>query len=308
MVAYGAESRPAILGTCRNVVHFSITVFCKATIWMNYSDTDWKSGWTIAGPEPRDLVLLVSGAHILKPEEGWLVSRDDPRLVGIDADAVALGSIRERAVYVTEVPEDTAGFELVNLREAILMREDVPTALVSTGFQVWQWWRDHRFCGRCGGETGFHPRERAKWCDTCHIPWYPRLAPCVIVVIRRNDRFLLAKNARVKRHFYSLIAGFVEPGESLEEAVAREVMEETGLAVTNVRYCESQPWPFPHQLMVGFFADYAGGELVLQEDELSDAGWYRPGDTPPVPPQTTIAGRLIRLMEREIAEAGGTRG
>lgn len=274
---------------------------------MTYSGTDWKPGWNTATPEPEDLLLLFSRADILKPGEGWLVTRDDPRLAGVDIDAVALGTIGERAVYVTELPEDTPGFEPVNLREAILMREGVPAALVSTGFQVWQWWRDHRFCGRCGGETGFHPRERAKWCPTCNIPWYPRLAPCVIVVIRQGDRFLLAKNARVKRHFYSLIAGFVEPGESLEEAVAREVMEETGLAVTNVRYCESQPWPFPHQLMVGFFADYAGGELVLQEDELSDAGWYRPGDTPPVPPKTTIAGRLIRLMEQEIGKAGETR-
>lgn len=271
---------------------------------MNYSDTDWKPGWHTAAPQPGDLILLVSGGDILKPEQGWLVARDDPRIAEADIDAVALGNIQEQAVYVAGMPAETPGFEPVNLREAILTHEDAPTALLGTGFQVWQWWRDHRFCGRCGGEMGYHPRERAKWCETCNIPWYPRLAPCVIVVIRREDRFLLAKNARVKRHFYSLIAGFVEPGESLEEAVAREVMEETGLAVTNVRYCESQPWPFPHQLMVGFFADYAGGELVLQEDELSDAGWYCPGDTPPVPPQTTIAGRLIRLMEQEIGKAG----
>jgi len=274
---------------------------------MNYSDSDWKPGWNTAAPGAGDLLLLVSGAHILKPESGWLVARDDPRIQGVAIDAVALGTIGGRGLYVAEMPDDTPGLEPVNLREAILMRDDVPVALVSTGFQVWQWWRDHRFCGRCGGETGFHPRERAKWCHTCNIPWYPRLAPCVIVVIRRDDRFLLAKNARAKRDFYSLIAGFVEPGESLEEAVAREVMEETGLSVTNVRYCESQPWPFPHQLMVGFFADYADGELVLQEDELSDAGWYRPGDTPPVPPETTIAGRLIRLMEQEMGKAGGHR-
>ena len=127
------------------------------------------------------------------------------------------------------------------------------------------------------------------------------------MVIRRGDRFLLARNARVHRPFYSLIAGFVEPGESLEQAVAREVLEETGLRVDNIRYAASQPWPFPHQLMVGFFADYAGGELVLQEDELADAGWFRPGDTPPVPPLTTIAGRLIQAMEADIRATGGGR-
>lgn len=126
------------------------------------------------------------------------------------------------------------------------------------------------------------------------------------MVIRRGDRLLLARNARVSRPFYSLIAGFVEPGESLEQAVEREVMEETGLRVKNIRYVASQPWPFPHQLMVGFFADYAGGELVLQEEELADAGWFRPGEFPAVPPLTTIAGQLIQAMAADI-RAGGSR-
>jgi len=124
------------------------------------------------------------------------------------------------------------------------------------------------------------------------------------VVIRRNDRFLLARSSRVTRNFYSLIAGFVEPGESLEQAVAREVKEETGLDVANIRYRGSQAWPFPHQLMVGFFADYQGGELKLQEDELADAGWFTPDEHPPIPFATTIAGRLIGAMKEEINSGG----
>ncbi|KPQ27812.1 MAG: NAD+ diphosphatase [Marinobacter excellens HL-55] len=123
----------------------------------------------------------------------------------------------------------------------------------------------------------------------------------MIVVIRRDDRFLLARSSRVTRNFYSLIAGFVEPGESLEQAVVREVKEETGLDVNNIRYQSSQPWPFPHQLMVGFIADYQGGELCLQEDELADAGWFCADDHPPIPPETTIAGRLISALKDEIA-------
>lgn len=269
---------------------------------------DWRPGWTTQAPGSGDKLLVLSGTDILKPEDGWLLPANDARIMGRSSEAVALGSLDEGSVYVTELDRaEAAGLEAVGLRDALLAMEQAPAALLSTGFQVWQWWRDHRFCGRCGLETGFHPRERAKWCEPCGIPWYPRLAPCVIVVIRRGDRLLLAKNARARHHFYSLIAGFVEPGESLEGAVAREVKEETGLDVTNVRYQSSQPWPFPHQLMVGFFADYAGGELVLQEDELAAADWFLPGDTPPVPPQTTIAGRLIRAMETEIAGGGAPR-
>lgn len=267
--------------------------------------TQWKPGWTNRSPEEGDLVLALSGPGVVKPENGWLHSCDSAMLVGSLRDAVSLGACGGRDVFVTEVPESVVqGQEVVSLREALLMMTDSPAEMLSTGFQVWQWWRDHRYCGRCGEETGMHPQERAKWCEPCGIPWYPRLAPCVIVVIRRDDRLLLAKSSRTRRDFYSLIAGFVEPGESLEGAVHREVKEETGLDVSNIRYHASEPWPFPHQLMVGFFADYAGGELVLQQDELADAGWFLPGNTPPVPPETTISGRLIRAMEKEISRGG----
>lgn len=269
--------------------------------------TLWTPGWTMQPPGPSDLVLALAGDAVLKPEHGWLLGWPEakPGLVA-DSQPVSVGYWEGRAVYVGEAEASglSATVEPVLLRDAILMMEEAPAAMLGTAFQIHQWWRDHRYCGRCGGDTGLHPRERAKWCAFCGIPWYPRVAPCVIVVIRDHDRFLLAKSSRVKRHFYSLIAGFVEPGESIEEAVAREVLEETGLEVGNIRYQASQPWPFPHQLMLGFFADYTGGSLVLQEDELADAGWYYPGSLPPVPPETTIAGRLIRAMEKEIRNGG----
>lgn len=264
--------------------------------------TQWKPGWTIRRPEQGDLILALSGTGVVKPEHGWLHNPDSVLFEQGLSEAVSLGSIEGRDVFVTELPDSgVVHQEVIALRDALMMMTDAPADMISTGFQVWQWWRDHRYCGRCGAETGFHPRERAKWCGPCGIPWYPRLAPCVIVVIRRDDRLLLAKSSRTTRNFYSLIAGFVEPGESLEGAVHREVKEETGLDVTNIRYHASQPWPFPHQLMVGFFADYAGGDLVLQEDELADADWFLPGDTPPVPPETTISGRLIRAMAKEMS-------
>ena len=270
---------------------------------MVISDTDWVPGWSTEAPRQGDLLLATSGPAILKPDEGWLLPWDDRTMAG--NEAVYLGSLGDRSIYIAEPAGlDESTLEPVTLRDALLSMEDAPANLLNTGFQVWQWWLDHRYCGRCGQETGFHPRERARWCRHCEVPWYPRLAPCVIVVIRRDDRLLLAKSSRTRRNFYSLIAGFVEVGETLEGAVIREVKEETGLDVSNVRYQGSQPWPFPHQLMMGFFADYVGGELVLQEDEIADADWFLPGNTPPVPPQGTIAGRLIRAMEKEISRGG----
>lgn len=269
--------------------------------------TTWAPGWSTQPPGEDDLVLAIAGDKVLKPATGWLDKwrAVSPFTVGASG-AVYVGELDGRAVYVTEADaramEQSA--EPVALRDAILMIEDAPADMLGTAFQVHQWWRDHRYCGRCGEVTALHPVERAKWCESCGIPWYPRVAPCVIVVIRRGDQLLLARSSRVKRHFFSLIAGFVEPGENIEAAVAREVKEETGLDVSNIRYQASQPWPFPHQLMLGFFADYAGGELVLQEDEIAEADWYRPGELPPVPPATTIAGRLIQAMVREITGQG----
>lgn len=271
--------------------------------------TQWTPGWSPHRPGPGDRVVTVQGNLILPPEKGWFHPWETIKPAIIDQEPVYVGQLGDEAIYVAEVDSDVGdlGAEPVGLREALMLSENAPVDVLSTAVQVFQWWRDHQFCGRCGSATDPHPQERAKWCQSCGIPWYPRLAPCVIVLIRRDDRMLLARSSRTKLYFFSLIAGFVEPGESIEGAVAREVKEETGLDVTNIRYQSSQPWPFPHQLMLGFFADYAGGDLVLQEDELAEAGWYEPGALPPVPPQTTIAGRLIRSMEDAIRGQEGLR-
>ncbi|WP_166269041.1 NAD(+) diphosphatase [Marinobacter caseinilyticus] len=264
---------------------------------------EWVAGWSSEPPDEGDSVVILCCHSVLRPRTGWLFAWSDIRnLVTGDDEPVYVGRLEARPVYVVELKDEPIidGCESVSLRDVFLNSDEATAAMVGTAIQVLQWWRDHRYCGRCGQPTTFHPAERARWCGGCGIPWYARLAPCVIVVIRRVDQILLAQSVKSKGRFYSLIAGFVEPGESAEQAVAREVLEETGLEVTNVRYHRSQPWPFPHQLMLGFSADYAGGDLVLQEDELLDAQWFRPGAFPAVPPQSTIAGHLIHLMEREI--------
>lgn len=174
-------------------------------------------------------------------------------------------------------------------------------ALASTALQLLHWQRDNRYCGRCGGATRSLPQERAFFCDNCNHRLFPRLSPCVIVAIQHQGKVLLAQSRRAPANFYSLIAGFVEPGESAEEAVHREVAEETGLQVTNLRYRESQTWAFPHQLMLGYLADYSSGELVLEEAELASADWFGIDDLPAVPGEWTIAGKLIRYALEDTA-------
>jgi NAD+ diphosphatase len=156
-------------------------------------------------------------------------------------------------------------------------------------------WRDRsRICSACGGSPLEIPGSWGARCPSCFREYYPRIHPAVIVLITRGDEFLLARKAQWPAGQYGLVAGFVEFGESLEECVAREVLEETGLAVTDVRYLLSQGWPFPSQIMAGFSARYAGGEIVLDDRELEDAAWFRADRLPPLlPPRASVARAIV---------------
>lgn len=176
------------------------------------------------------------------------------------------------------------------------VRKLVPTEIFLTAAcaaQLIRWNRDHRYCGRCGKPTAEKTDERARECPSCGIDFYPRLSPAVIVAVVRDDRLLLATSERFRADFWSVLAGFVEPGETLEECVAREVYEEVGITVANVRYFGSQPWPFPDSLMLGFTAEYAGGEIRADDVEISEAGWFGADDLPQIPPKASIARQLI---------------
>lgn len=154
------------------------------------------------------------------------------------------------------------------------------------------WDQNTKFCGVCGAPTKMHT-EISKQCTNCGKQVWPSLATAIIVLIHRGDEVLLVHARNFKGDFYGLVAGFVETGETLEEAVHREVMEETGLAITNLRYFGSQPWPYPSGLMVGFTADYVEGEIHLQKEELSRGKWFTKDNLPTIPEKLSIARRII---------------
>lgn len=160
--------------------------------------------------------------------------------------------------------------------------------------QLLEWRLDHRFCGRCGTPTRPSAAHSAMECPSCGLLAFPRIAPAVIVAVEKDGRLLLARSVRFPPGgFFSVLAGFVEPGESLEQTVHREILEEVGIAVADIRYYGSQSWPFPHSLMIGFTAKWVSGEIEVQPSEIIEAGWYAPDALPKIPPRISIARALI---------------
>jgi len=208
-----------------------------------------------------------------------------------------LGRLDDLDCYVVELDpavEPLDGQSLEGLRALYGRLPDDYFAIAGRAVQILLWDQTHRFCGRCGEPTVHAEAERAKLCPKCGLLSFPRLSPAVIMLVYRGDELLLARNRAFVDGFFSVLAGFVEPGESLEEAVRREVHEEVGLELEDIRYFGSQPWPFPHSLMIGFTARYASGEIRLQEDELVEAGWFdRRGELPKLPGKLSIARKLI---------------
>ena len=199
--------------------------------------------------------------------------------------------------YAVEVAEEVTspdGMMFESLRQIYGRIDEYLFALAGRALQIIDWDRTHEFCGRCGSETRTHATERAKECPKCGFLHFPRLAPAIIVLVRRGREMLLVRGRRFTTAMYSTLAGFVEPGETLEEAVKREVKEESGITVKDIRYFGSQPWPFPHSLMIGFTASYAGGQITLNDSENIDVGWFTAENLPSqLPGELSIARKLI---------------
>jgi NAD+ diphosphatase len=234
------------------------------------------------------------GVVLVDDDSGGIVPGDAPEVAGAE-DPVFLGLLGGEPCWAlgadSEAPAP-AGRRWAPLRHLGMEISYDEWALAGRAVQLVEWLRTSRFCGRCATPTELSPGERAMRCPACGLSAYPRLAPAIIVLVERGDEVLLAKGRGFGRMF-STVAGFVEPGETLEEAVHREVAEEVGVSLGAVRYFDSQPWPFPHSLMVGFFADWADGDIRVDGDEIVDAAWFRAGALPDIPPRLSIARRLI---------------
>ncbi len=200
-----------------------------------------------------------------------------------------------------EAADPPEGLVFENLRSVFSLLPEEHLWIANRAIQVVEWDRDHQFCGRCRAATEDQPGERSKKCPRCGLSAYPRLSPAVIVLVEHGDEILLARSPHFLPGVYSTLAGFVEPGETLEETVAREIEEEVGVQVCEVRYFGSQPWPFPNSLMIGFRARYAGGELAPDPDEIEDARWFRVDALPKLPSRISIARSMIETF---LAERG----
>jgi NAD+ diphosphatase len=209
-----------------------------------------------------------------------------------------VGSLRGRHCWVVDAGDDAGGPDtsrsFVDLMHLFGTVDEATWFAAGRAVQLVDWFRNHRYCGRCGIETVEAEGERARRCPRCNLLAFPRLAPAIITLVERDDgRALLARNARWKGGMFSCLAGFVEPGESVESALRREVAEEVGIAVDDPHYYASQPWPFPHSLMLGFRARYAGGQILCDGREIAEARWFSPVDLPDLPGPISIARWLI---------------
>jgi NAD+ diphosphatase len=245
----------------------------------------------------------------------WFAFRESNLLVHREADTVTLpctaelsdlglaaleshylGQIGEKGCYAVGLADDAlppSGMSFEGLRQIYGLLDEDLFWVATRAVQIVQWNRTHRFCGRCGLSLKMKTTERAKECPGCGLLHFPRLSPAVIVIVERGRELLLARSRHFAPGMYSVLAGFVEPGESLEEAVMREVEEEVGISVKDVKYFGSQPWPFPHSLMIGFTASYAGGEISRDDSEIEDAGWFSGDNLPSLPGKISIARKLI---------------
>jgi NAD+ diphosphatase len=235
----------------------------------------------------RQYVIAGQALHVVR--EGAAVAIPEGPITD---DWIYLGALDGAPCFARLAGEGDAG-EPMPLRQLFGALSEADFAVAGRALGLTSWDRDHRWCGRCGAETVRSATERVRTCTRCGHGAYPRLSPAVIMLVEREGRALLARNGANQMRFHSVLAGFVEVGESLEDAVHREVAEEVGVRITDVRYFGSQAWPLTNSLMVGFTAQWLSGELAPDGTEIAEAAWYEPDRLPLVPGAISISRALI---------------
>ena len=243
--------------------------------------------------------IVISDGEVLciKGTTPWrALNQDEWHWCGLESrSSHYLGDLAGVPIFAEEVDSDAdapEGYEFANLWSFLASVEPPVFYLIGRAKQVVEWHQQHQHCGTCGKPTSTEP-DRSRHCVACKLVFYPRLAPSIIVLVHKGKELLLAKHLAPRGNFYSTLAGFVEPGESIEETVHREVWEEVKIKIKNLRYFSSQPWPFPNSLMLGFHAEYESGKIDIQEDEIADAQWFHYSNLPHRPAMVSISGWLI---------------
>jgi len=231
----------------------------------------------------------------LNGSDGAIFPRGPAAAFGHPSGALLVGELHGLPCYAADLAQlpELPSAEPVPLRAIFQLAGADVFQLAGRATQLLDWQANHRYCGRCATPTAMKTGEMAMACPSCGLLAYPRLSPAVMVLVRDGEKLLLARGPQFKEGVYSALAGFVEPGETLEACAAREVREEVGIEIANLRYFSSQPWPFPNSLMVAFFADYVSGTITPQPGEIEAADWFLPEALPILPDPISISRRLI---------------
>jgi NAD+ diphosphatase len=269
---------------------------------------DYAPGFAAPAEPPANALWFVfRRTDILVPEAPQpplLPRASHPSALGLEVAQVQyLGQLGNEHCYAAEVHAESPppqGWAFQGLRTLFGQVDDTTLALAGRAVQIVDWDRSHRYCGACATPTVVKTTERSRECPACGITYYPRIAPVVMCLVRRERSILLARSPRFPQSTYSALAGFVEAGETLEQCVAREVMEEVSIRVKNLRYFASQPWPFPHSMMIAFHAEYDGGDIQVDGIEIADAQWFSVDALPNLPGKISIARRLIESALGEL--------
>jgi len=262
------------------------------------------TGFTPAHALPSDLpgtalVFAFRGEKILvggDETSPTLLTLADCAFNGLEGPLHYLGDYDGVPCVARTLPDDARdceGLRYTGLRSLFFAIPEPLVAIAGRAFQVIEWDRTHRYCGRCGTPTHTKSGERAKECPRCGYAAYPRVSPAMMALVTRGREILLARSHRFPQGMFSALAGFVEAGETIEDCIVREVREEVGVEVTDLRYFASQSWSFPHSLMIAFTAEYAGGEIRCDDSEIAEARWFDAAALPSRPPSLSIARRLI---------------